>query len=456
MDIIIYGAGKTAMIASDFIGYSRINYFAVTYKNRTDDKLLEKEIISYETMLDFYNKSKNCYIVIASDQYYLEMEANLKRDGIKNYIVFHSKDRSKINEYLPIAEYHGKFVPKSYSEILYYHNLSAFKKIAILGTNPYLKYFIIALKYTCPFSKIVIVDDGPRDETFLDIEYISFDNIEEVDCIILNFRHNDNNFRNENNIDTQKIKIIDLFDTTMFNKYNNYSSINQYHNIHKGKRCFIVATGPSLNFDDLEMLNKHNEICLSVNKIYRCYTKTKWRANYVGVTDPKILADVLIDKQNGVEMPDKLFIGDNNIKCGNIKPIEDCEYFHLNCEDFEPNPPRFSEDMSICSYRGCTVTYDFALQMAAYMGFSEIYLLGVDHSMTGKISDVQNHFIENYYTEKEKDESHFTASNWDGASLAYQSAENYSRKHGFRIYNATRGGKLEVFERVNFDDLFSD
>ena len=36
---------------------------------------------------------------------------------------------------------------------------------------------------------------------------------------------------------------------------------------------------------------------------------------------------------------------------------------------------------------------------------------------------------------------------------SYQIAEEYSRTHGFRIFNATRGGCLEVFERVDFDLL---
>ncbi len=36
----------------------------------------------------------------------------------------------------------------------------------------------------------------------------------------------------------------------------------------------------------------------------------------------------------------------------------------------------------------------------------------------------------------------------------YKSAGNYADIHGIKIYNATRGGKLEVFERVNFDSLF--
>ena len=37
---------------------------------------------------------------------------------------------------------------------------------------------------------------------------------------------------------------------------------------------------------------------------------------------------------------------------------------------------------------------------------------------------------------------------------AYKKAEIYSRRNDFRIFNATRGGKLEVFERVDFDSLF--
>ena len=37
--------------------------------------------------------------------------------------------------------------------------------------------------------------------------------------------------------------------------------------------------------------------------------------------------------------------------------------------------------------------------------------------------------------------------------MAYKKAKEYADKHGIKIYNATRGGALEVFPRVNFDDL---
>ena len=94
------------------------------------------------------------------------------------------------------------------------------------------------------------------------------------------------------------------------------------------------------------------------------------------------------------------------------------------------------------------------LQIAAYMGFEEIYLLGMDHYNVGSVVDPRNHFSSDYFSDEEKAIYEGVAADFDSMNLAYQKAETYSRKHGFRIYNATRGGRLEAFERVDFDGLF--
>ena len=89
------------------------------------------------------------------------------------------------------------------------------------------------------------------------------------------------------------------------------------------------------------------------------------------------------------------------------------------------------------------------MQLAAYMGFKEIYLLGVDFSYGGqKKNEAYTHF----YNEKKITSIGFV----NLVTLAYQSAKQYADEHGLKIYNATRGGKLEIFERINFDDLFKD
>jgi hypothetical protein len=95
---------------------------------------------------------------------------------------------------------------------------------------------------------------------------------------------------------------------------------------------------------------------------------------------------------------------------------------------------------------GYTVTY-VMLQIAAFMGYKKIYLLGVDCNY--KYGGTNNYF-------GSASEPDTFPHNISGMLQAYQSAEEYSRSHGFRIYNATRGGALEVFERVDFDSLFPD
>lgn len=105
--------------------------------------------------------------------------------------------------------------------------------------------------------------------------------------------------------------------------------------------------------------------------------------------------------------------------------------------------------------QGYTVTYG-AIQMAIYMGFSEIFLLGIDHNYN-IIRDAKGRPLK-------KDDS---CSNYpqgmsnyvdmknlpriEESTIAYETAEKISRKMGVRIYNATRGGKLDSFERVDFD-----
>ena len=39
------------------------------------------------------------------------------------------------------------------------------------------------------------------------------------------------------------------------------------------------------------------------------------------------------------------------------------------------------------------------------------------------------------------------------STLAFDTAEKVSRKHNFRIFNATRGGNLESFERCVLEDV---
>lgn len=247
---------------------------------------------------------------------------------------------------------------------------------------------------------------------------------------------------NKSNI-FSKYSLIDIFDCSdKIDSYHN-SLIETFRNIHEGKRCFVVATGPSLKMEDLDMLENKKEICFSVNQIFRVFDKTNWKPDYYVMDDYREVNNnkTIVDSWTGIKGK---FVGDTSEEFWKIKHKEDVYQFHKSYEYYMNRLPKFSDDFSRKSYTGLTVTYT-CIQLAVYMGFQEIYLLGVDCNY--KKNSRNNYF----FAEKQKDTMNHHE---DNMFIAYRAAEEYAKSHGIKIYNATRGGMLEVFERVDFDLLF--
>lgn len=228
-----------------------------------------------------------------------------------------------------------------------------------------------------------------------------------------------------------------------------YTSLKKYHNIHKGKRCFIVATGPSLTVDDLNMLK--DEYTISMNSIYVSYNNTTWRPNYYVIQDPFVYEKIHTELRS--EDYDGMFVGSIIADRFQLPKGNNVNMFPLDLLWQQiPNKAyhtKFSDNIYSRIYSGYNVSYS-ALQVAVYMGFSEIYLLGADcNYLQDKkyFAEDKKRGKENYFTPK------FYASNTDKFILAYKVAKQYCDLHGINIYNATRGGLLEVYERVNLNDV---
>ena len=125
--------------------------------------------------------------------------------------------------------------------------------------------------------------------------------------------------------------------------------------------------------------------------------------------------------------------------------------------------PLFSDDCSRQVYSSGTVAY-MMLQLAVYMGFKEIYLLGMDCSYSierhsdGSVTrnDVRDHnpFIQIKDEGNMEDlEKAGIFAEIDRMMDGYKAAKQYADLRGIKIYNATRGGKLEIFERVDLEKL---
>ena len=120
--------------------------------------------------------------------------------------------------------------------------------------------------------------------------------------------------------------------------------------------------------------------------------------------------------------------------------------YHAHAEDYLPDLPKFSGDISRKLYSGYTVTY-ICLQFAVYMGFNEIYLLGVDFSYSKDMTSNGNHFISNYHADGDGVAGFY----YEECLASYKKARQYAESKGIKIFNATRGGKLEVFPRKSLE-----
>lgn len=223
---------------------------------------------------------------------------------------------------------------------------------------------------------------------------------------------------------------------------------------HKGERAFIIASGPSLREADVMKLK--NEVTFAVNSVAALTPKTGWRPDYYCIGDPdsfhrlKGLLNELQYQNVFVDINLKKYSGEMKFHphwfddvCWGVPYLDSPQRIRSNL--------RFSSDIyKYGVYTGRSITYT-ALQIAAYMGFSEIYIYGVDNGyQKGK-----SHFSQEGNPDDEKGifDKPFMEKFCADNEISYEIADRYARKHGFRIYNATRGGAVKAFERADLDNV---
>lgn len=229
--------------------------------------------------------------------------------------------------------------------------------------------------------------------------------------------------------------------------------LEELHNKYLGQRCFILGNGPSLTPEDLDKLK--NEVTFASNRIYNIFERTDWRPTFYGMFDEGVgQVPGLVEEISRLDCI-KFLREQGYLAYKRIKG-KTC-YIHSWWDSKYLDNPKFSEDLTKGMYTIATVSYSL-IQIARWMGFSEIYLLGMDNrykfGMTRDGVVFRNEGVCNYFGEEAKEEPlpQNAPATWEN-DVAYEYADKYSREHGFRIYNATRGGFLEIFERVDLDEV---
>ncbi len=243
-----------------------------------------------------------------------------------------------------------------------------------------------------------------------------------------------------------------------------------FRNLHRGKRAFIVANGPSLARQDLSLLKE--EITFTMSGIWKNELVGKrWRPTYYALADSifftpakgftsvkeffgnvrrklktttcfvPVAGRPAIQKYgllNGMKVQYVKFFGSLGEK-GNVKDIDLTR----------PIP-------------GVQTVAQMAIELALYMGCSPIYLLGFDHDWLAKRGPDRHFYqgktLKNHpkahgdldkFSYKEDLEAALTL--WEG----YGNLLAIAKRQKISIINVTDGGYLDVFPRADYQKLFT-
>jgi hypothetical protein len=221
-------------------------------------------------------------------------------------------------------------------------------------------------------------------------------------------------------------------------------------NIHKGKRAFIIGNGPSLKQTDLSKLR--NEITFCMNRFYLVFPDLGFSATYLCITND-LVVEQFVDDINSLPLP-KFIAWRSHRHFSPTTQLANLPTFIYTTY----TGPRFTRDVRGRVWEGATVT-NLALQLAFHMGIKKSILIGVDHNFADKgeanktivsEGDDQNHFLPNYFGKGVK----WQLPDLDTSEVGYMFAREAYRKAGREVVDATVGGKLTIFPKVDYDNLF--
>ena len=221
-------------------------------------------------------------------------------------------------------------------------------------------------------------------------------------------------------------------------------------NKYRGERCFIIGNGPSLKRTDVSKLK--NEFTFGMNRIYLAFEEWQFRASFlVSVND--LVIEQCVDDFLALDMPRFFSWRSRRYFPKNTPPSSLPVFLYTTYES-----PTFARDARRRLWEGATVTY-VCLQLAFHMGFEEAILIGVDHSFKSKgkanatvvsEGDDPNHFDPRYFGKGFR----WQLPDLETSELAYAIAREAYARAGRRVLDATIGGKLDIFPKVAYDDLF--
>jgi hypothetical protein len=216
-----------------------------------------------------------------------------------------------------------------------------------------------------------------------------------------------------------------------------------------GQRAFIIGNGPSLGRIDLRKLRQ--EFTFGLNRIYLMFGDLGFSTSCLVSVNDLVIQQCLGEMQ-ALSMP-RFFSWRSRRFFAPTSAVPGLPTFLYTSYE----SPKFAGDVRGRVWEGATVTY-VALQLAFHMGFRQVILVGVDHNFEsrGEANKVvvsqgedRDHFSPGYFGKGFRWQLPDLAT----SVVAYTMAREAYQKAGGEVIDATAGGKLTVFRKVDYNSI---
>lgn len=236
-------------------------------------------------------------------------------------------------------------------------------------------------------------------------------------------------------------------------------NIRRFHALkgkYKGERIFVLGNGPSLNQMPLYLLKDEYKMCF--NRFFLMVERLNWKPDFFAATDSSIVKDIA-EELNDIAIPQVKYAFFPDLHPTNtnykkyIKQRDNVYWLYVD-------KPGFSDNLPFCGINQTVV--NAGIQVAAYLGFSEIYVVGVDMTFL----DMKVKKINSYeWVSDQDDKNHFDPRYFSKGRVyhnpnltmpeSFDACRDFYADKNVKIFNAGYGGKLEAFPRVKFEDVLN-
>jgi len=261
--------------------------------------------------------------------------------------------------------------------------------------------------------------------------------------------------------------IVEKWDAIMFEIYNvladlkwivvkrKYSKIveknRRFKDLYIGNRCFILLNGPSLKEHDLSYLE--NEVVFTTNYFYKSEIADVVKPDFICWQDSKFLITdecMKIKSEVKKKLPSTKMIF--NIRGYRKNEQEDNVFYTYN--KHLPNWYSISNDLSNNCSAFSTVAF-YAINCAIYMGFKEIYVLGLDFG-PGGFKHFTNLGVECDDPRLMNNKREVCTEYWSYAKAHFESfaLNKFAIKKKCRIVNLNPESYIRAFEFGEYEKIF--